>query len=245
MTNLVLREDRDGVAILTLNRPEVLNALDHALVVELRAWLEDIALNTETVRCVLIRGAGRSFCAGADRKSMAAREADATPAFKGDTIKVMEALPQPIIVLTHGHCYTGALEFSLGADIIIAAQSTLFADTHAKLGHFAGWGLTQRLPRRIGASAAKLMMYSSRSIDAATALNYGLVELVVPDDGRDEAAFDVAREIARRPAASVQWTKKMINGGIDLPLGEALNFETFHHPNEPLRQTAKPLGTRF
>lgn len=245
MTNLVLREDKDGVAILTLNRPDVLNALDHATIVELREHLDEIARHTDTVRCVLMRGAGRSFCAGADRKSIESREADANPTFKGDTIRLMEALPQPIIVLTHGHCYTGGLEFALGADIIIAAESTLFADTHAKIGHFAGWGLTQRLPRRVGASAARLMSYSSRNVGAAAALAIGLVEMVVPDEGRDEAAFEVAKEIALRPAASVQWTKRMITGGMDLPLAEALNYETFHHPNEPLRNTAKPLGTRM
>ena len=110
---LILREDAGGVTVLTLNRSETLNALSPSLFVELRAQIDAIAGQIDTVACVVLRGAGRSFSAGNDIKAIQAGDRAPTPHFQAETLDAIEALPQPVIASVHGHCYTGALELVL------------------------------------------------------------------------------------------------------------------------------------
>jgi len=124
MPSLVGRLDADGVVTLTLNRPDVLNALSAASFRELRAHIDAIAARTDAVGCVVLRGEGRSFCAGADLKAFKDRkpgDPDPTP-FNRATMSALAALPQPVIAAVHGHCMTGGLELALTSDIIIAAE---------------------------------------------------------------------------------------------------------------------------
>ena len=107
MAVLVIRNDAGGVATLTLNRPDALNALNLALFLELRSHIEDIRSDIDGVGCVVLRGAGRSFCAGNDLKSIQVGEEPPNPTFQADTIDMLEALPQPVIAEVRGHCYTG------------------------------------------------------------------------------------------------------------------------------------------
>ena len=123
MGDLVLRDDQAGVAVLTLNRPELLNALSPALFVELRAHVDAIAGQSEDVGCVVLRGAGRSFCAGNDMQAISAGDRAPSPHFQAETLEALEALPQPVIAQVHGHCYTGALELVLACDLLVAAES--------------------------------------------------------------------------------------------------------------------------
>ena len=153
---LVLREDTNGVAILTLNRPEQLNSLSPSLFVELRAHIDDIAASADNVGCVVLRGAGRSFSAGNDIKAIQAGDRAPSAHHQAETIDSIEKLPQPVIAAVQGHCYTGALELALGCDFIVAAESARFADTHGKWSMTPTWGMSQRVPGRIGAAVACL-----------------------------------------------------------------------------------------
>ena len=146
MAVLVIRNDAGGVATLTLNRPDALNALNLALFLELRSHIEDIRSDTDGVGCVVLRGAGRSFCAGNDLKSIQVGEEPPNPTFQADTIDMLEALPQPVIAEVRGHCYTGGLELALGCDLLVASGTARFSDTHGKWGMTPRWGMSQRLP---------------------------------------------------------------------------------------------------
>jgi enoyl-CoA hydratase len=230
MNLLVKREDSDGVCILTLNRPDVLNALNMKMFAALRQHLDEISQDTDAVRCVVLRGAGRSFCAGADLKALKHVAPDDPPStFEPDTITALADLAQPTIGMIHGHCYTGGLELALAADILIAAAGARFADTHAKLGLCSAWGMTHRLPRRIGASKAKDMMFSSREVDAQEALAMRLVDRVVAVEALEDETLRLARSIAANAPRAVQWIKRTMEACLQRPQ-DALSLERAGHP---------------
>ena len=223
MSELVLREDEGGVATLTLNRPEALNALSVELFVELRRHVDAIAGQADEVGCVVVRGAGRSFSAGNDLRGLG--QSAPTPAFQAETIDAIEALPQPVIASVRGHCYTGALELMLGADLCVAAESAIFCDTHGRWALTPVWGMTQRLPRRIGPAAAKEMMYTGREVRAPEAVKLGLVSRVVPDDDLDRATRELAEQIAGNSWHTLRADKRLVNEGQHYTLAEGLAFE--------------------
>jgi enoyl-CoA hydratase len=146
---LVLRENKNGTAFLTLNRPDKLNALTVSMFEELRAHIGQIHRDDD-VRCVVISGAGKCFSAGHDLSDIASGERVPSRGWHSETLRMMERLPKPVIAAVHGHCYTGALEVALAADFILAADNAKFADTHAKWALTPVWGMSQRLPRRVG-----------------------------------------------------------------------------------------------
>jgi enoyl-CoA hydratase/carnithine racemase len=228
--DVLLRSDEAGIATLTLNRPEVLNALSMEVFVALDREIKAIAAAEDQIHCVILRGSGRSFCAGADLKQVKERlaqgqQTEASVYFKADVINALAALPQPVIGAVHGHCYTGGMELVLACDIIYAADNTRFADTHAKIGGRAAWGLAQRLPRRVGIAAAKEMMFSAREIKIEDALRIGLVNRVVPADQLDAEARKLAEDITRHPFSVLKWVKHVVDGGAGLPLDEAIAWE--------------------
>ena len=186
--SFVLRDDADGVATLTLNRPEKLNALNPATFKELRAHLDDVAADA-AVRCLVLTGAGRSFCAGNDLDAIASGEGRAEPMLGPETVSALEELPQPTIAKIKGHCFTGGLELALACDFLIAADSTKLGDTHGQWGMVPIWGMSIRLPERVGLANAKDMMFTARRIDGTRAKEIGLV---------DQAA-------ARRTSSTPSW----------------------------------------
>ena len=167
---LVSRSDDSGIAILSLNRPDMLNALSPSLFNELRAHIDAIAEQTEAVGCVILRGEGRSFSAGNDLKAIQSGEKPPSAHFQAETLDAIERLPQPVIAAVQGHCYTGALELAIACDLLIAADNARFCDTHGKWGMSPTWGMSQRLPRRVGLLAAKEMMFSGRVIGGEEAV---------------------------------------------------------------------------
>ena len=148
MTDLVMREDIDGIAVLTLNRPDKLNALNVALFQNLLDHIKDIAGQADSIGCVVLKGAGRCFSAGHDLGDIAAGEKLPRPNFQAKVIEALTELPQPVISAVHGHCYTGALELALAGDLILASEGAKFADTHGKWALQPVWGISQRLPRK-------------------------------------------------------------------------------------------------
>ena len=196
---LVTRQDKDGLATLTLNRPDKLNSLTVAMFRELRRHVLDLQ-SDDSIGCVILRGAGKCFSAGHDLGDIAEGEKVPSPGWHSETLRLMERLPKPVIAAVHGHCYTGALEVALAADFILAAESARFGDTHAKWALTPIWGMSQRLPRRVGVATAKRLMFTADMIRADEAFRIGLVEQIVPDADFEAACEDLARRIppARR-----------------------------------------------
>ncbi|MFV0307322.1 MAG: enoyl-CoA hydratase/isomerase family protein [Desertimonas sp.] len=220
----VLRHDRDGLATLTLNRPDKLNALTPGTFMALRGHLDAIAADA-SVGCVVLAGAGRSFCAGHDLGSIAEGERAPSKHFESETVEALERLPQPTIARLHGHCFTGGLELALGCDLLVAAASTKLGDTHGQWGLAPVWGMSVRLPERVGMARAKELMFTSRRIDGNEAAALGLVDHVVPDDELDEAVERLAREILANSWGTNRIDKRLLREAGERTRTEALAFE--------------------
>lgn len=242
MTDLVLREDDAGLCILTLNRPETLNALSPNLFRELRAHIDAIAAAPDTVGCVLLCGEGRSFSAGNDLKAIQAGEVAPSRHFQAETLQAIEALPQPVIAAVQGHCYTGSLELALACDVIVAADDARFADTHGKWGMSPTWGMSQRLPRRVGIGRAKEMMFSGRIVDGAEAARIGLAVASVARDELHAAAIAMARSFLDNSWFTLRADKMLVNGGLNYTLSDGLAFERSHSPGRGPDMEARLKG---
>ncbi len=244
MTNLVVREDDAGLSILTLNRPDALNALSPALFIELRAHLDDIATSVETIGCVILAGKGRSFSAGNDLKAIQAGERAPSPHFQAETLEAIERLPQPVIAAVQGHCYTGSLELALACDLIMAAESAKFADTHGKWGMSPTWGMSQRLPRRVGLTRAKELMYSGRVVAGREAVTLGLAVDCVADAQLMPSAVALARGFLANSWFTLRADKMLVNGGLDHTLADGLAFERSNSPGRgpDLEERLKAFG---
>jgi enoyl-CoA hydratase len=230
MSELVLRADDGGIAFLTLNRPDALNAVSPAVFVELRAHLDAIAAALDSVGCVVLRGAGRSFCAGNDLKAIQAGERAPEPHYQADTLQAIEDLPQPVIASVQGHCYTGGLELALACDLLLAGESARFADTHGRWGMTPTWGMTQRLPRRIGPLRAKELMLSGRTVDGKEAAVIGLANRCVPDAELESATLELAKQIVANSWHTLRADKKLVNQGQDFGLEQGLAYERRESP---------------
>jgi enoyl-CoA hydratase/carnithine racemase len=228
MSERITRQDAEGVCRLTLNRPDKLNALDTAAFEALDAHLA--ALETDDgVGCVVLRGAGRAFCAGADLKELDGG-ADKPPRFKPRVIERLAGLAKPVVAAVHGVCFTGGLELALACDFILADASARFADTHGKWGLVGSWGMSQRLPRRIGLSAAKRMMMTARILEADEAAALGLVDLLAAAGGLDELAARFAAEICANSGFTNAATKRLLIETDGMSLAEGLAHEHFRFP---------------
>lgn len=221
----LLIERCDGVALLTLNRPDVLNALSSALRRALIAALAD-AERDPAVRAVVLTGTGRAFCAGLDLRELGESpdSVDAQVAAENVT-QAIAALSKPVIGAINGLAVTGGLEIALACDLLIASDAASFADTHVKVRLAPGWGLSQRLSRAVGVARAKEMSLSGKRIPAALAYDWGLVNHVVPAAALLSAALELAAEIAGNDPGEVAAMKVLIERGFDLPLSDALAFE--------------------
>lgn len=227
MDKPLTREDRDGAAILTLNRPDKLNALTVEMFMLLREHVDAIAQQTDKIGLVLLRGAGKCFCAGNDLAGIAAGAAPPKPWFQGETIEKLASLPQPVVTAVHGHCYTGGLELALAGDIIVASANAKFGDTHGKWALTPVWGMSQRLPRRVGAAKAKEMMFTSRTYSGTQAEQMGLANICVADDAFEAEVGKLMKEILGNSWFSHRANKKLIDDTEGLPLKAGLAHEIY------------------
>ena len=224
---LVLRDDRDGAAILTLNRPDKLNALNVALFSELDAQVARLEGEPDSVGLVILRGAGRCFSAGHDLADISTGERLPRANFQAGIIERLANLPQPVITAVHGHCYTGALELALAGDLIVAAESAKFADTHAKWALTPVWGMSQRLPRRVGTYKAREMMLTCRTYSCREAAEIGLANECVANDEFDARLAALSAEILANSWFSHRANKRLLLDTDGLALGEGLAHEVF------------------
>ena len=227
MTNLVLRTDRDGAATLTINRPDKLNALNVEVFVEMDAHVKQLATQTDTVGLVILRGAGRCFSAGHDLGDISVGEKLPEPFYQSKVIERLAGLPQPVISAVHGHCYTGALELALVGDIILAAEGAKFADTHAKWALTPVWGMSQRLPRRVGTYRARELMLTCRTVGGIEAERIGLADICVPDAEFDTRLEALSAQILTNSWFSHRANKALLTETDGLSMAAGLAHEIF------------------
>jgi len=222
----VLLDKHAGFAVVTLNRPDAMNALSR----ELRADFVDVlgrCVADDDIRVLVLTGNGPAFCAGFDLKEMGASDSDNTAEEVGNVVgEAMAAFPGPIIGAVNGHCITGGFEMALACDVIIASENARFADTHARVGMLPGWGLSQRLPRLIGLSRAKEMAYTGAPIDAQRAYEWGLVNRVLPAQELLPAALEMARNMCACVPEVLAGYQSLIDEGYAMPLDRALQWES-------------------
>jgi enoyl-CoA hydratase/carnithine racemase len=220
------RGDADWV---TLNRPEALNAISLQMVHELTDYFDRL-FNDDSVRVVVLRGAGRAFCAGLDIKEFSEGRKDPVPfgggfGFQGYLANVyvkMRRCPQPIIAAVHGAASGGGFAFALASDVRIAAESARMNAAFIKLGLSAcDMGVSYFLPRAVGSSIAAELMMTGRFITAKRALATGLVSEVVPDDQLDAAAEQMVQEMLAASPRGLRMTKEGLSLAIDAPSLEA------------------------
>jgi enoyl-CoA hydratase len=217
--------ERDGhVAILTLNRPDQLNALSAELRRALVTAIADLDADDEIGAMVLTGAGTRAFTAGFDLKEADSRgtqqDVDAE-----NPVLAIEACRTPIIVATRGYCITGGMEIMLACDVVYADRTTKFADTHVRVGLLPGWGLSQRLARQIGIQRAKEISLSGNFVDAERAFEIGLINRVLDPEELMPAALQLAHDFADGNRAIVRTYKQLIDDGSRLGLVEGLAHE--------------------
>ncbi|PHP26417.1 enoyl-CoA hydratase-related protein [Limimaricola cinnabarinus] len=214
-----------GVMLLTLNRPDKLNALSKALLEELAAHLSRAAGDPGTA-CVILTGEGRAFAAGADISDMLERGVDsyADP----DRLALwsrIEGFAKPMIAAVNGYALGGGLELALLCDIILAAEGAKFGTPEIKIGSFPGDGGTQRLPRLVGKSFAMQMVLTGEPVEAALAERKSLVSEVLLAEALIPRAVEIAGAIAQKSVAITPYAKAAVNAAYELPLTEGLKRE--------------------
>jgi len=245
MNELVLRENHQGAAILTLNRPEKRNALSKDVFEALEEHVDAIGRETRTTGLVILRGAGGHFSAGYDMQEVLEHvRAHAKPHFHSEVIQKVANLPQPVISAVEGHCSTGALELALAADLIVAAESAQFSDVYARWGLTPVWGLSLRLPHRIGRAKASEMMFTCRSYSGPEALAMHLANFCFPDEEFDRELARLSADILANSWYSNQVNKRALIEIDGLSLSDAHGLELFK--NEGLApDAAGRVGTFF
>lgn len=220
-------EVEGAVAVLTINRPKALNALNSAVLDELNETIDAIDLNE--VRALIITGAGeKSFVAGADIGEMSSLTKEQGEAFgkKGnDVFRKIETLPIPVIAAVNGFALGGGCEISLSCDIRICSENAVFGQPEVGLGITPGFGGTQRLARTIGVGMAKQLIYTARNIKAPEALRIGLVNAVYPIEELMGAAKKMASIIASNAPIAVRNCKKAINDGLQTDIESGVEIE--------------------
>ncbi len=227
----VLCERRDGVAVVKLNRPDVLNALDRATLTALLQRLEELARDA-ALRAVVVTSSGRAFAAGADigeMRAFAPADAEAFSRLGHRVFAALEALPVPTLAAVNGFALGGGLELACSCDWIYASHGARFGQPEVKLGLVPGFGGTSRLPRRVGLAWAKQLVLTGEPIDAETALRIGLANRLFEPDALLEGALEAVRSAARKGPRAVALAKRLLQEGqdADVRVAHALEQSAF------------------
>ena len=225
----VLYEVKESVGCMTLNRPDKFNCISTGLMNGVDAAMDAFEADN-TVRVVLLTGAGKTFCTGADLDEiMAARKSrEALKAYIGrihEVFRRLETSPLPVVVSINGLALAGGIEMMLACDVAFAAESAKIGDQHAQYGLIPGGGGTQRLPRLVGLRRALDLMYTNRWLDAVEAERWGLVNYVVADEALAEATLDYCRNLARKSRAGLAAMKQLSRQGLELSPSDGLTLE--------------------
>ncbi|WP_457552762.1 enoyl-CoA hydratase [Desulfobacula sp.] len=233
MKKPVLFEAKKGMAIITLNRPEKRNAINQELLIHLYNYIEEVS-NNDKIRVAIITGSGKSFCSGLDL-SVIEKENLFDPRGDGkDLPDIIGDCKKPIIGAINGHAITGGFEIALNCDFLIASERASFADTHAKVGIHPGWGMTQLLQQAVGQRMAKQLSFTCQFISAEKALQYGLVNEVVPH----EQLISRVKQISTQSCDLNQDTLAVVKDLIDYKNSVTLQ-EAFAHERDGFRKFVK------
>jgi enoyl-CoA hydratase/carnithine racemase len=221
----LLQEERDGILLLTLNRPEALNALSNELATALLAVVKAVKTRRD-IRALVITGAGdRAFCAGADLRERSVLSPDEKWAQRTRLWNVNEALwslPQPVIAAIDGWCLGGGFELALFSDLRIATPQAVFSFPEMTLGAYPGAGAAIALPRLIGPGRAKDIFFTARRVKADEALALGIVERLVPREDLLAKALELANQMKNCSPLGLAGVKQMVNLGTDLEFADAI-----------------------
>jgi len=221
-------EKSEGIATITLNRPEALNAFNKDVVEEVLQALADVK-NDENIRVVVLTGAGeKAFSAGADvkaRKGMNALKARELSMMGERLCLAFENLEKPVIAALNGYALGGGLEVAMSCDLRIASENSRMGQTEVNIGLIPGWGGTQRLTRLVGRTKAKELVYTGKMIDAKTAEQIGIVNMVVAADKFRDIVRQYALDLASKPPVALKVAKILIDKGAEIGLDSALALE--------------------
>lgn len=224
-TRHVLAERKDRILVVTLNRPDKLNALSKELLRQLAARLAEADADP-TLGCVVLTGAGRSFSAGADIADMLVRGiASYADPERLESWRSVEAFSKPLIAAINGFAFGGGLELALLCDIALACDTAKFAFPEIRIGSFPGDGGTQRLPRLVGKSFAMQMILTGETIDAQLAEHKGLISEVMPAERLLPRALEIATAVAANSVAVAPFAKRAVLAADRMPLPEGLQLE--------------------
>ena len=227
-----------------MNRPDKFNALTKEVFESLEAHVDAIARETKTIGLVILRGAGANFSAGYDMSEVLEHvKARAKPHFHSEVIQKIANLPQPVISAVQGYCSTGALELALAADLIVAAESAKFSDVYAQWGLTPVWGLSLRLPHRIGTAKASEMMFTCRSYNGRQAESMHLANFCFPDERFDVELAALSADILANSWYANQVNKRALIETDGLSLHDAHALELFK--NEGLAPDAARRVAKF
>ena len=227
----ILYNVEEGICHIQLNRPDVLNALSPQLIVELKTAF-DTAANDTNVGVIILSGAGRAFSAGVDLKQM--NESIQGGKFSQDEIlktglvmiENIQTMPKVCIAMVHGFCFTGALELALAFDLMYVADDTKLGDTHAKWGILPKWGMSQRLPQKVGIMKAREMSFTCKTISGREAEQFGMANKSVPANDLKEYTFNIAKSILGNSAQAVAAFKHLYHEGSHTTLKEGMKIES-------------------
>jgi enoyl-CoA hydratase/carnithine racemase len=226
---VLLIERTEGVTILTLNRPQAMNALSRELRGALVAAFTALRTDPDT-GVVILTGRGRAFSAGLDLKELGGEGDDGGTieaiAGGGDVIAAVAACAQPIVGAINGFAITGGFELALACDVLVASTAARFADTHARVGIMPGWGLSQKLSRAVGIARAKELSLTGNYLSAEQAEAWGLVNRVVAPDALLPTCSALARDMLSCVPEVVRRYKRVIDEGFATTLAEGLRLET-------------------
>jgi enoyl-CoA hydratase len=228
MTDVLRVEKSEGVATLTLNRPEARNALNRALRDAIRAAFAELAAD-EAVGAVILTGAGKGFCAGLDLKELSQpgrdRGGEQPAETAHDIVRAIEGFDRPVIGAINGVAVTGGFELALACDVLIGSPAARFADTHARVGILPGWGLSVKLPRLVGVVRAKMISFTGNYVSAEEAERWGLLARVVPEAELLPACRALARDMLSCEPRTLRGYKRLIDEGFAASAGDARRHE--------------------
>jgi enoyl-CoA hydratase len=225
----ILLDKQDSIAVLTVNRPSALNALNRETLLEIKAAVKEVR-DDPSVDVLIITGAGdKAFVAGADiafMSKMTAMEARAFGQLGGEVTILIESMSKPVIAAVNGFCLGGGCELAMACDFRICSNKSKFGQPEVSLGVTPGFGGTQRLPRLVGTGMAKQLLYSGDNIGADEALRIGLVNKVTSSEQLMEETMKIAKTISSRGQVAVRLCKDAVNHGMQVDIGQAMAFES-------------------
>jgi 2-(1,2-epoxy-1,2-dihydrophenyl)acetyl-CoA isomerase len=253
MSQDLLEVVKDGVAVLTLNRPDRLNAMSQAMLEGLLEALPRLADDSD-VGAVVLTGAGRGFCAGGDVKAMAegTEMAGTTLEERAQGLRAsmevsrwVHEMPKPTIAMVRGAAAGAGLSLALACDLRVAGDSARFATAFARVGYSGDFGGSYFLTQLVGTAKARELYYTAEIVDAQQALALGLVNRVVPDARLEEATMALAQRIARGPRVALRYMKRNMNAAETGTLKDLLDLEAWHHTRTGMTEDHREAARAF